>query len=200
MQYTVIREDELYHHGILGQKWGVRRYQNEDGSLTPAGQRRYGYKIEKKEAFDKFNKKVDAIESKHGEDLTSAKKRMSKKEYNEYVKKRWDEYLNEVHKVEREYDRDKQRISKEYGMDKKKKAIATGAAIGAALSSIATIKNAIGAEIFTQALSDGMLHVNMSEVVTKGAFKAGKVAIVGALAAAGGYAIKDFIEDKKSEK
>jgi len=34
--------DELYHHGIKGQKWGVRRYQNYDGSLTSAGKLRYG--------------------------------------------------------------------------------------------------------------------------------------------------------------
>lgn len=33
-------ENELYHHGIKGQKWGVRRYQNKDGSLTLAGKKR----------------------------------------------------------------------------------------------------------------------------------------------------------------
>lgn len=32
---------ELYHHGVVGMKWGVRRYQNKDGSLTNAGKKRY---------------------------------------------------------------------------------------------------------------------------------------------------------------
>lgn len=34
--------EELFHHGIKGQKWGIRRYQNTDGSLTEAGRERYG--------------------------------------------------------------------------------------------------------------------------------------------------------------
>lgn len=41
-QYNNTPSSELYHWGIKGQKWGVRRFQNEDGSLTPEGKRRYG--------------------------------------------------------------------------------------------------------------------------------------------------------------
>lgn len=43
MRCTEVNEyyDELYHHGIKGQKWGVRRFQNKDGTLTPAGKDRY---------------------------------------------------------------------------------------------------------------------------------------------------------------
>lgn len=36
------RSDELYHHGTIGMQWGRRLWQNEDGSLTPAGRLRYG--------------------------------------------------------------------------------------------------------------------------------------------------------------
>lgn len=39
--YDVLSDDsELYHHGTKGMRWGIRRYQNKDGSLTPAGKKR----------------------------------------------------------------------------------------------------------------------------------------------------------------
>lgn len=45
-------ENELHHWGIKGMRWGVRRYQNKDGSLTKAGQNRYARDAREKE----FNK------------------------------------------------------------------------------------------------------------------------------------------------
>ena len=39
--YIIPSDSDLQHHGILGMKWGVRRYQNKDGSLTAAGRKRY---------------------------------------------------------------------------------------------------------------------------------------------------------------
>lgn len=39
MEYIYTPNNELYHHGVKGMRWGVRRYQNADGSLTPAGKK-----------------------------------------------------------------------------------------------------------------------------------------------------------------
>lgn len=42
-------DNRLYHAGVKGQKWGRRRYQNPDGTLTPEGKKRYSSKSGKKE-------------------------------------------------------------------------------------------------------------------------------------------------------
>ena len=38
--YALTANGELYHYGVPGMKWGIRRYQNKDGSLTTAGKQR----------------------------------------------------------------------------------------------------------------------------------------------------------------
>ena len=54
MDYIILN-GELYHHGVKGMKWGVRRYQNADGSLTAAGKRR---KQESENQLDKISEVV----------------------------------------------------------------------------------------------------------------------------------------------
>lgn len=67
-------DDFLEHHGILGQKWGIRRYQNKDGTLTPEGRRRYyqdmvsgksQYGLEDKRLRKEFDANVKSLQEKH---------------------------------------------------------------------------------------------------------------------------------------
>lgn len=68
--YGIIYDDSyLAHHGIKGMKWGIRRYQNEDGSLTPEGKRKYY--------------------SADGKRLTGAGKRWQVREKSKYYKDRY---------------------------------------------------------------------------------------------------------------
>lgn len=73
-------EENIYHHGILGQRWGVRRYQNPDGSLTEAGRRKAqklkkefntltGKKLKGKIQSDRQNK-INTLMTKKNRDLT----------------------------------------------------------------------------------------------------------------------------------
>ena len=64
MEYVIHKSDgELTHWGIKGMKWGIRRYQNKDGSLTPAGKKKLRAeqaKVREQEAINKKRKSVQA--------------------------------------------------------------------------------------------------------------------------------------------
>lgn len=74
-----MENNELYHHGVKGMRWGVRRYQNKDGTLTKAGQRRYNKEVErlKNESKTLTNKKRTAQKL---ERLESMRKKVKAKE------------------------------------------------------------------------------------------------------------------------
>lgn len=83
--------DSLAHQGIPGMKWGVRRYQNPDGTWTEEGKRRYGKKIEKIERKEEKKKRREDNKNRHlmtDDELDSKIKRMKKeKELNDLTKK-----------------------------------------------------------------------------------------------------------------
>ena len=110
----------LEHHGIKGQKWGIRRYQNPDGTLTDAGKKRYynpdgslteaGKKENTKRVLDykdnwyksynaaaaRFNEKIDEINRRHDSGEKGEKYGFDKYGNIDYHLKAGQDYLREV--------------------------------------------------------------------------------------------------------
>ena len=83
---------ELYHHGVKGQRWGIRRYQNKDGSLTPYGKKRYAKELAKLEAekkrvrqYEQTAKKMSKLDDMR-KDLDERKKALKPDDTPEPVK------------------------------------------------------------------------------------------------------------------
>jgi len=73
--------NSLYHHGVKGMRWGVRRYQNPDGSLTEEGKRRQDY-IDAKNAYKERRKEYTrSLGTYSGRNDSSYRDRMHKAEY-----------------------------------------------------------------------------------------------------------------------
>ena len=86
----VIIGGELYHHGVKGQRWGVRRYQNEDGTLTDAGKERYYNSDDQLKLYKQANKlrgRFDKID-----DIKEAGNFLKKQ--NELITEQFNEYYN----------------------------------------------------------------------------------------------------------
>lgn len=77
-------KDYIIHSGILGMKWGVRRYQNKDGSLTPAGKKRYGSNTRKNpESAETKTSKYPDVKTLSDDDITKIVNRIKREQ--EYI-------------------------------------------------------------------------------------------------------------------
>lgn len=111
MDNYVIYNGELYHHGIKGMRWGVRRFQKKNGSLTPAGKKR------QKEKWSDDANEASKIKNKSVKEMSNAELRR----------------LNERTRLEQEYSR--------LNPSTRKKAIAAVTATAATMGTLLNLYN-----------------------------------------------------------
>lgn len=108
MYYVVPYDSELYHYGVLGMKWGVRRYQNKDGSLTSAGKKRYSkeYKKQAKKVTQDIRNNLGRLSDEANVEVAERFNREQERKYgknymdrDEYALEFDEAYINNYDKV-----------------------------------------------------------------------------------------------------
>lgn len=191
----VLSGDELYHHGIIGQKWGIRRYQNPDGTLTDAGRKRYYKELRKTVTNNDYRSQAtkmrNDLDKEVGGDKGTSKARLKE------IKRLRNEETEEENKLQLRKAVNPNKWVKE---DNRKAALAVGATAGtaAALSaagsgfSLPALSSSLGAGAAKAAIGALGAGAVSTSLAAGGAFAVGSLATAYVLDKYGNTDVRDL--------
>lgn len=140
--YFQLNRNELYHHGIKGQKWGIRRYQNEDGTLTEEGKKRIArYQERETAALNRtYDKQIARSNARSDKYLSKYTSETNNKRRDKYLQKYGDNvYESQVNSRLKEAELKAIKNATLKSIKDERNAVLAGEAlcVGASMSSIA---------------------------------------------------------------
>lgn len=174
MYTEYLYEDSLAHHGILGQKWGIRRYQNYDGSYTQAGMKRYNKSLEEYNKKDESYKEAKkAYKAGTGTEADMVNKKVARRQ------------------AKNKLNKDYKHLKQDKLGDKGKKLYAEGHTI----TGDAQMTNRVASVAATA--SSGAMMLRRAGIITD---KQAKAVLVGSAVATGAAFVKDSVDRNRAKK